>query len=197
MIDHYATLGVSPASDDVVIQAAYRALMRKYHPDTNPSLDAARKATEINAAYAVLGDPGRRAAYDMARRPPTNVPVIVDELATPVARLKRRRTLPPIQPVPVQRKARMRPFVMLALISFALFCVALISTYNGGDPFGTRVDLGDTGPTTETDEPYVVGTGTSDRNPAAEPTATRPSRHLSTEETSRTALSDISGRAED
>lgn len=62
--DHYAVLGVSPTSEDVVIQAAYRALMRRYHPDADPSSEAAQRAQAINAAYAVLGDPEKRARYD-------------------------------------------------------------------------------------------------------------------------------------
>jgi hypothetical protein len=66
--DYYAVLGVSPESEDIVIPAAYRALMRRYHPDKNPSAEAARKTLEINAAYAVLGDPSARAAYDARRR---------------------------------------------------------------------------------------------------------------------------------
>lgn len=66
--DHYATLGVSAHSDDVVIRAAFKALMLKYHPDTNKSPDATRRAMEINAAFAVLGDPVKRSAYDAIRR---------------------------------------------------------------------------------------------------------------------------------
>lgn len=49
--------------------------MRFYHPDRNPALSAAQKVREINAAYAVLGDPRRRARYDaqmsMVRPDPT------------------------------------------------------------------------------------------------------------------------------
>jgi hypothetical protein len=62
--DHYAILGVSPTSEDVVIRAAYRALMRRYHPDADPSSEASQRAQAINAAYAVLGDPDKRARYD-------------------------------------------------------------------------------------------------------------------------------------
>jgi hypothetical protein len=62
--DHYAVLGVSPASEDVVIRAAYRALMRLYHPDADTSSEASQRAQAINAAYAVLGDPEKRARYD-------------------------------------------------------------------------------------------------------------------------------------
>ncbi|HET7817576.1 MAG TPA: J domain-containing protein [Sphingomicrobium sp.] len=62
--DHYEVLGVAPTSEDVVIRAAYRALMRRYHPDKGPAADMSGRALEINAAYAVLGDPDKRARYD-------------------------------------------------------------------------------------------------------------------------------------
>ena len=50
----------------MVIEAAYRALMKKYHPDQGgaPSAPGAPSATQINEAYAVLREPGRRADYD-------------------------------------------------------------------------------------------------------------------------------------
>lgn len=65
--DCYAILGVSPAAEDVVIGAAYRALMRHYHPDTNPDPAAQARARQITAAYAVLRDPAKRAEYDAQR----------------------------------------------------------------------------------------------------------------------------------
>jgi hypothetical protein len=66
-VDHYRTLGVDPSSEDVVIQAAYRALMRRYHPDTNSNPEAIGRSQTINAAYAILSDPERRSAYDRTR----------------------------------------------------------------------------------------------------------------------------------
>ena len=65
--DCYAILGVAPAAEDVVIGAAYRALMRHYHPDTNPDPEAQARAREITAAYSLLRDPAKRAAYDAGR----------------------------------------------------------------------------------------------------------------------------------
>lgn len=50
-----------------MIRAAYRALMRHYHPDTNPDPDAQARAREITAAYAQLRDPAVRAEYDAQR----------------------------------------------------------------------------------------------------------------------------------
>ena len=66
--DPYAVLGLSPTADDVVVHAAWRALLRKHHPDTNPGDPAGIRAREINEAFAILGKPGARAAYDRARR---------------------------------------------------------------------------------------------------------------------------------
>ncbi|MFN3943526.1 MAG: J domain-containing protein [Allosphingosinicella sp.] len=60
----YDVLGVTPGAEEVVIEAAYRALMKKYHPDQAGDGQAGRAATRINAAYAVLKDPTRRADYD-------------------------------------------------------------------------------------------------------------------------------------
>jgi hypothetical protein len=66
-VDYYAVLGVAPSSDDVVIRAAYRALMLKYHPDTNADARSTLKAARINEAYKILSDASRRARYDEER----------------------------------------------------------------------------------------------------------------------------------
>ncbi len=61
MIDLYEVLQVDRKAEPEVIRAAYRALARKYHPDFG---GGARRMASINEAWAVLGDPARRAAYD-------------------------------------------------------------------------------------------------------------------------------------
>jgi TPR repeat protein len=68
MKDYYKILGVSDTAEIEVITAAYRALMRKYHPDTNPSPSSGEKAKEINEAYEVLRDAGKRRNYDQQRQ---------------------------------------------------------------------------------------------------------------------------------
>jgi curved DNA-binding protein CbpA len=60
----YEILNVSPSAEPVVIEAAYRALMKRYHPDQGTGAVEGRSPTAINAAYAVLKDPERRARYD-------------------------------------------------------------------------------------------------------------------------------------
>jgi curved DNA-binding protein CbpA len=49
-----------------VIEAAYKALMKKHHPDLHPAglMVGERTAAELNRAWHVLRDPERRAAYD-------------------------------------------------------------------------------------------------------------------------------------
>lgn len=68
-MDHYATLGLVPEADPIVIKAAYRALAQAYHPDKwrgDPGT-ATRRMAEINEAYRVLGDVRLRAEYDSVR----------------------------------------------------------------------------------------------------------------------------------
>ena len=66
--DYYAILGVAPGAQFAVIQAAYRDLMRRFHPDVNASAEADARAKAINEAYACLRDEERRAGYDWQRR---------------------------------------------------------------------------------------------------------------------------------
>jgi hypothetical protein len=65
----YEVLQISATASPDVIQAAYRALARAYHPDLNPSPNAARMMRQLNAAYNVLSDPERRSRYDAQRAP--------------------------------------------------------------------------------------------------------------------------------
>ena len=64
MHTHYDNLKVTRGAPAEVIRAAYKALSQRYHPDKNANPDAQRIMRIINEAYAVLGDPERRKAYD-------------------------------------------------------------------------------------------------------------------------------------
>lgn len=61
MTDHYATLGVAKTATQDEIKRAFRRLASQHHPDKGG--DTAR-FQEIQAAYDVLGDAEKRAAYD-------------------------------------------------------------------------------------------------------------------------------------
>ena len=64
--DHYATLGLHRACTGDEIRKAYRLLSKAHHPDVNADAPAAMARTQaINAAYHVLGNEARRAAYDL------------------------------------------------------------------------------------------------------------------------------------
>ncbi len=61
---YYEVLQVDPHASSEVIEAAYRSLAKKYHPDVNWQPDAASAMKRVNEAYQTLRDPGKRAAYD-------------------------------------------------------------------------------------------------------------------------------------
>lgn len=72
MRDHYATLGISGSASTDEVRQRYRFLAQAYHPDKFPDprhKDEAEKAfKEVQEAYRILSDPGRRAAYDLSKR---------------------------------------------------------------------------------------------------------------------------------
>jgi curved DNA-binding protein CbpA len=76
---HYDVLGLPPDAAQEEIRAAYRALARRHHPDTQHDADPAaiersrRTMAALNGAWAVLGDPARRRVYDaeLGRTEPT------------------------------------------------------------------------------------------------------------------------------
>jgi hypothetical protein len=65
--DYYAILGVVPTAEAALIKAAYRRLSKLYHPDVYHGHDAKQKMSELNEAYDVLSDAGKRKRYDDAR----------------------------------------------------------------------------------------------------------------------------------
>ena len=66
--DYYAILGVLPTAEDFVIEAAYRALSKRYHPDRYGGTDAHEKMASINEANEVLGNAAKRKEYDQERK---------------------------------------------------------------------------------------------------------------------------------
>lgn len=60
----YETLGVKRDASQKDIKMAYYQLAKKYHPDTNKGEQAKERFVEIQAAYDLLSDEKRRAAFD-------------------------------------------------------------------------------------------------------------------------------------
>merc|ERR1719350_1005986 len=63
--DLYKLLGVDRAANDSEIKKAYFKLAKQWHPDVNPSSEAAEKFAEISGAYETLSDKEKRSQYDM------------------------------------------------------------------------------------------------------------------------------------
>lgn len=66
-LNPYKVLQVDSEAEPEVIDAAYRRLASKYHPDKDPSPAATERMKQINAAYEVLKDAERRAEHDEER----------------------------------------------------------------------------------------------------------------------------------
>lgn len=61
--DPYKVLGLSQGASEEEVTKAYRKLAKKYHPDLNPGDEtAAKKMSEINAAYEQIKNGGGSAA---------------------------------------------------------------------------------------------------------------------------------------
>ena len=65
LADFYEVMQISPNADSDTIHRIYRLLAQRFHPDNQDSgrLEVFRALTE---AYQTLGDPEKRAAYDVA-----------------------------------------------------------------------------------------------------------------------------------
>ena len=60
----YKILMLAETADTEIISTVYRKLAQRYHPDVDPSPEAARRMLEINEAHETLSDPAKRAKYD-------------------------------------------------------------------------------------------------------------------------------------
>jgi molecular chaperone DnaJ len=63
--DPYDILGVDRSATQDELKSAFRRLASQHHPDKNPGDEGAHhRFKEINAAYQILSDPQKRAAFD-------------------------------------------------------------------------------------------------------------------------------------
>ena len=67
-IDLYRELEVDPAATTETIDAAWKSLVKRHHPDTAPDpADAVARMKRLNLAHEWLTDPRMRALYDVSR----------------------------------------------------------------------------------------------------------------------------------
>ena len=62
-IDPYATLGVGRDASPAQVARAYHRLAKELHPDLRGDATGERMR-EVNAAWEILSDPGKRAAWE-------------------------------------------------------------------------------------------------------------------------------------
>src|SRR5438093_1307705 len=68
--DHYARLELSVDASSEAVEVAWRALLKRHHPDVaGPSPEAEDRAKRINVAHDWLSDPDLRVRYDRERHP--------------------------------------------------------------------------------------------------------------------------------
>ncbi len=58
---------MAPDAPDFVVQAAYRACIKKFHPDHYSGADARQKTADILEAYRLIGSAEARAEFDRSR----------------------------------------------------------------------------------------------------------------------------------
>jgi DnaJ domain len=63
-VNYYDLLGVKRHASEKEIKFAYFKMAKRYHPDTNKTLDARQMFDMIAEAYEVLSDDKRRQEYD-------------------------------------------------------------------------------------------------------------------------------------
>lgn len=65
MENYYEILEINSGASEEVIKAAYKALIKKYHPDNGTEQDpTGEKMRMVNEAYSVLSDRQKRQEYD-------------------------------------------------------------------------------------------------------------------------------------
>jgi len=93
--DYYTTLDVGPAATPLQIKKSFRQLALKHHPDKNPGNALAEaKFREVQEAYDVLSDSGKREEYNYKRwynrslkKTFSNEPLTAKEILTECERL--------------------------------------------------------------------------------------------------------------
>ena len=85
-MNHYKRLGVKRAATPGEIKKAFRGLALRWHPDRHQKRkkQAEEKFKEISSAYSVLGDPRRRAEYDLTLEKPRREGVGMHGVSVPM-----------------------------------------------------------------------------------------------------------------
>ena len=116
MPTHYELLGVSADASTEQLRQAFRALSKRYHPDTTalPAGEAELAFRQVRLAYGVLGDPVARRSYDERLRQLSRPAVVFSPPASPAGAAFQPR------PAPVRRSLSGGEWFALVLLALAL-----------------------------------------------------------------------------
>ena len=134
--DFYQILQVHPSAIPEVVDAAYRRLALKYHPDRNGTPEATSAMRQLNLAYEVLRDPGKRAAYDgqRAQRRPSRPTSPTSESAGPSSEhAQRPHGPPPVSSDPRDVRASYKTPISILLFVVVAVVGVLYSILSGGE----------------------------------------------------------------
>jgi peptidylprolyl isomerase len=122
--DYYKILQIRPSADFEVIQASYKKLARKYHPDLDTSTIANQRMKDINEAYEVLENPAERKEYDLTyqEKSKKNLEIISDRL--PQKQTERK----PASSKPKPARHIRKKYVVWGAILLVLITVAAVWT---------------------------------------------------------------------
>ena len=121
----YVELGLTPGASEPEIKAAWRRLASQWHPDRNPSADAAGRMQRINRAFEVLreaGFPGQAATGAAASRRARPKPAPPPPPAPPPAPPEAPAAAPAESPEPGPRRTITRR-LRVSLEEAALGCI--------------------------------------------------------------------------
>ena len=89
--DFYRRLDIDTGASEEAIKRAYRMAARKAHPDVNKNDGATQLFLDIQEAYKILSDPGKKDAYDGGREPldsPSAILTAIEYSQTDLLRLE-------------------------------------------------------------------------------------------------------------
>lgn len=159
---HYETLGVAEGADPDAVRRAYLDAARRLHPDRwvdasdVERAEADRRMREVNEAWRVLGNPGRRLAYDAGRRRPFAAATAPGAARGPFTSGSLFDDGEP-PPDALTRAIRFLPWALVLVALAGIFVFTAYATSDGGGPVSCVRIQGTSAVSVPCDEPGARG----------------------------------------
>jgi hypothetical protein len=140
----YEILGVRRNATDAQIKAAYRKLVKQFHPDVASGKISDEKIKQVNEAYDILSDPRRKALYDNG---PVKQQVVYEEDPREVYRreyiARKRREERQKEERKVARERKIFKMVRVVVMPILVFAVVLeIDKFLPADTYEEVAEMG-------------------------------------------------------